>query len=266
MDDVDLILPPDMVDGAIATLTSVGWRVRQGPAGRTHEVDLVHPSLPGVPLDLHRELTTWRDRTNRLTGARLWEWRRPTTLYDAPAFTLPPEPELVALAAHAAKPFHTFDRLIWSVDAAMVIAAADDIDWAWVARLATEVECTTAVAVMLNHVVHLGLEPPLGLRCNVGTGTRLATLESLLSTEWPVRARAVGGHSLVRYALIDSWRARAVLAASDIIDEGPRAVPARARDLAARSLRQWFDARARRRSDQRGEHVGDVVEPRRAQR
>ncbi|HEX9549347.1 MAG TPA: hypothetical protein VF942_18540 [Acidimicrobiales bacterium] len=37
------------------------------------------------------------------------------------AFGLPIEEELLALAAHAGKPFHQFQHLIWSVDIAVVM-------------------------------------------------------------------------------------------------------------------------------------------------
>jgi hypothetical protein len=268
MDDVDLILPPDQVDGAIATLVSTGWRVRPGPARRTHEVDLVHEALPGIPLDLHRELTTWRDRTNKLSGTDLWKWRRPTTLYGAPSFTLPPEPELVALAAHAAKPFHTFERLMWSVDVAIAITAAGDtIDWAAVTRLARRAECTTALAVVLGHAARLGVETPPTPRRSLSDVPMAATLAPVLSPEWPFQRHAKGERSLVRYALIDTWRGRAVLATTDITEEGLRGVAPRTRDLAARSLRQWLTVRrARRSGDVREqdvrEHGGNPGEPR----
>src|SRR5207244_5943433 len=125
-----------------------GWLPHTPPDRRQFEVDVTHKSLPGLHIDLHRGLDSWRTRANRLTSDALWSARRPTTLYGAPAFVLPPEIELISLAAHAAKPYHVFDRLIWIVD--LSIATQADLDWDLVASLAHDTHCRTALAVGLT--------------------------------------------------------------------------------------------------------------------
>ncbi|MCU1451638.1 MAG: hypothetical protein JWP02_3808, partial [Acidimicrobiales bacterium] len=168
MDDVDLVLPPQQLGRAVETLEAVGWRVVPVPLHVHHEVTLVHDALPGLPLELHRALATWRQRSNHLTTADLWTWRRESTVSGVSVFVLPPAEEIVALAAHAAKPFHVFDRLVWAVDVAVVISDADrsggGIDWDRVAELARVTRCSTAVAVALGQARRLGAESPEALR------------------------------------------------------------------------------------------------------
>jgi hypothetical protein len=127
MDDVDLLLPPRLHGTARTVLEAAGWRVAE-QAGSHYETVLLHPDLPGLPVELHAALSSPGDAASRVDLASLWERRRPVTVAGATSFGLPPEVELVALAAHAAKPFHVFERLIWSVDFAAVIGAANGGD------------------------------------------------------------------------------------------------------------------------------------------
>ena len=150
MDDIDIIVHDAETERAADTLVEAGWRRIEKP----HDVDeihLTHPAIPGLPIDLHRALEHDYDRTNRLTSNQLWNQRVPATLHGAAAFSLPVELELVMLAAHAAKPFHSFGRLMWAVDVAMVVTheegSGGGIDWDEVARLADSARCRTAVAV-----------------------------------------------------------------------------------------------------------------------
>ena len=247
MDDVDLVLPPNQLDAGVAALVKVGWEVIPTRRSAHHEVILKHSALPGLPLELHRALSTWRERSNWLTTLDLWRWRTAGTVYDAPAFVLPPEEEIVALAAHAAKPFHVFDRLIWAVDIAVVIDDAEvgdrPIDWERVASIADRARCRTALAVALTQAQRLGASSPAALREAPARNAREAALEPVLSAEWPVIERTWGLRRRLRYALVDDWRQQLTLFAGQIIRYGPAAVPRQAVDLSARGVRRWWRLR-----------------------
>jgi hypothetical protein len=246
MDDVDLVLPPQQLGRAVETLEAVGWRVVPLPAGAHHEVTLVHDDLPGLPLELHRALATWRQRSNRLTTADLWTWRRDGTVSGVSAFVLPPAEEIVALAAHAAKPFHVFDRLVWATDVAVVISDADrsgdGIDWGRVAELARVTRCSTAVAVALGQARRLGADSPEALRrCPVDARGR--ALAPLRSPDWPLLDRDWSTRTRLRYALVDDWRQRVTLLAGQVMERGAVAAPEKAVDLGIRGLRRWWRLR-----------------------
>ncbi|HVV38242.1 MAG TPA: nucleotidyltransferase family protein [Acidimicrobiales bacterium] len=233
MDDVDVIIVDHQIDAALAQLEGCGWEIHTPPQRRQFELDITHPSLPGLHIDLHRGLDSWRTRANRLTSDNLWRSRQPTTLYGAPAFVLPPELELVSMAAHAAKPYHGFDRLIWIVDIAVVAQAG--VDWDTVAYIAHEAHCRTAVAVALTLAARIGTESPEGLR-RIDNG-RAAALAPVLSEDWPVRGRAAAPRTTLRYALVDDRRTRATLLVSELFDKNVWQVPRRAARLARRRLK-----------------------------
>lgn len=249
MDDIDLVFPPTQAGAVIATLQRAGWQVRPVPASRPHETDLLHPALPGLPIDLHRELTTWRDRTTRLTGDALWRLRRRHELAGAPAYILPPEYELVSLAAHAAKPFHTFDRLIWSVDVCVVVEtarASGGFDWDIVREFAAENACRTAVAVALSHARRLGLDVPADMLEGGAGGTRRSALAPVLSSQWPLVPRKDKVRMPLMFALIDDWRSRVEVLVGVIGVAGPLEGPRRAVQLPARGARRWWRLRSGR--------------------
>jgi hypothetical protein len=233
MDDVDMIVPGHQIDAALQALTAAGWQRHTPPQRRQFQVDVTHPSLPGLHIDLHRGLDTWRTRANRLNSEALWAQRQPKTLYGAPAFVLPPETELVSLAAHAAKPYHGFDRLIWIVDIA--VATQAQLDWDRVASLAHEAHCRTAVAVGLTLATRMGVESPAELRKL--DGPRTAALSRVLSEDWPTISRDGEVRTELRYALVDDRRTRATLIVSELFDKNVWDVPLRAARLVRRRLK-----------------------------
>lgn len=267
MDDVDLILPVDQIEPGIAALVAAGWKRLPTPERRPHEVDLTHALLPGLPIDLHRSLAWWRTRANRLTSDHLWAARQPVTLYGAPVFGLPTELELVMLAAHAAKPFHVFGRLLWSADIAMVISGAEatgGVDWAEVERLSEEMRCPTAVAIALNHADRMGAASPPELRRVRGGRERLAGLNPVLSSDWPLETRDSAIRMSLRYLLVDERRAQFTLLVSDILGkEGPVKAVRRGAVLSGRLARRtWRLALGRPRPSERSrEQSRDLVKP-----
>ncbi|HUR79003.1 MAG TPA: nucleotidyltransferase family protein [Acidimicrobiales bacterium] len=239
MDDIDVVLPEPQIEPAVAALSGSGWTLHETPARQRHEVQLTHPELPGLHLDLHRRMGTWRNRSNRLTTDYLWSSRRATTLYDARAYVLPVDLEVVMLAAHAGKPWHAFDRLIWVADLA-VVTANDPPDWDHVARLATAARAQTAVAVALSQAMHLGVDSPERLR-RIASPWRAHALAPLLSHDWPVLNHDRDSRASMRYALVDARRTRLQLVMSEILGTTLWAVPRRAYWLARRSTRQYAE-------------------------
>jgi hypothetical protein len=243
MDDIDLVLPTHQIETATAALVGAGWTLHETPKRQKHEEQFTHPALPGLHVDLHRSLGTWRNRSNRLTTDGLWAQRQATTLFDAPAFVLPPALEFVMLAAHAGKPWHTFDRLIWIVDLAVV--AHEGLDWDAVARIAAEASCTTAVAVGLAQAAHLGLDSPAELRRIDGAWRRHA-LKPLLSDDWPAMSHSREQRATVRNALVDDRATRALLLVNELTSRTLWSAPRRAYWLTRRTLRQKTERRRER--------------------
>ena len=247
MDDLDMLVQHGDADRVAAVLVEGGWQQRPTPDRRGFQRDLVHPSLPGLHIDLHHELSSWRTRANRLTSTQLWDARMPATLFGAPAFVLRPEHEVVFLASHASKPYHGFDRLIWSVDLAVVIADAEahgGLDWSRVSELATNARCRTAVAVALTQAARLGAESPPELRTI--DAARARVLAPVLGDTWPITQRTGGIRNLLRYALVDERRLRLTLAADELSRRGWWDVPRAAARLVRRTTARYIDRRRAR--------------------
>ncbi|HWW54747.1 MAG TPA: nucleotidyltransferase family protein [Acidimicrobiales bacterium] len=248
MDDVDLILPREEVDAAVAVLQRVGWRiVPPVPGSHHHEAILVHDAVPGLPIELHRALSNWRERSNRLTALDMWRWRSPGRVFDQPVYVLPLEEEVVAVAAHAAKPFHVFDRLIWAVDIAVIIEDAArrsrHIDWDRVGDLSQRARCRTGLAVALSQAERLGASSPDWLRDCPAVHARRRALVPLLAPEWPVVERSWGTRTRLRYALVDDWRQRVTLLAAQLLEDGAVGVPRNAVHLGSLGVNRWLQLR-----------------------
>jgi hypothetical protein len=244
MDDIDIYLPPADHPAALATLRAAGWLQVPPLPGGHHEVLLSHPELPGSPLELHHDLATWRQRSSRLSADELWAARRPCTIQGAPAFGLAPDLELVSVAAHAAKPFHVFGRLLWIVDVVTIADAAErdgaPLDWDAVESIADEAGCRTALAVALQQAARLGLESPAPLRRPQATASRLAALQPVLAPEWPVANHDWPTRHRLGYALVDDQRLRLTLFVGAVTEKGLPGAPVRALTTAGRAARRWW--------------------------
>jgi hypothetical protein len=239
MDDIDLLLPPDQHQAGIDALTGAGWHVWRGNARHDHDTVLHHASVPHLPVELHRGLESWRDRAHGLGARELWARRTPMDCLGVATFGLPVEDELVMLAAHAAKPFHCFHRLIWSVDLAVAIGTAGDtLDWDLVRARAHDARCATALAVGLRHAQRLGAVVPEELVALPASAWRRAGLAPVLDEGWPFLAGDERTAHRLRYALPDARRDRALLAVGEVAARGPAHIPARAVQLASNALRQ----------------------------
>jgi hypothetical protein len=206
MDDLDLLLPPSQHRAALDALSIAGWRVVRAQSRDWYDTQLVHPDLADFPLELHFGLQGWHERTNRLDALDLWTRRQPIEVMGVSAFGFQREDDLVYLAAHAGKPFHGFDRLIWLVDLAML---DQEVDWERVQALAADARCTTVVTVGLRMATRMGLRLPERLFGLPAGGWRSVALQPLLQADWLSSAHAGTFH--IRFALVDSYWRRAVL-------------------------------------------------------
>jgi hypothetical protein len=214
MVDIDLILPTGSHDRAVGLLTRAGWSVDHAIDSRRHDTTLVHPDLPSLPLEVHDALDTPRERATRLTADQLWSRRVPVTCFGVETTTLPAEDELVALAVHAAKPYHCFDRLIWLVDLVVAGASApggQGLDWQLVVRLADRARCRTIVAVSVILAGQLGLDAPEEARGLPRSPWRRRALAPLFDGQWPLTPPSVRTRRIARFALPDRAATRARL-------------------------------------------------------
>jgi hypothetical protein len=267
MDDVDVLLPPEQHTDALRVLTKAGWdRVARIP-GTHHETVLTHPELPGTPLELHHDLATWQQRASRVTSDELWGARQPCLVQGAPAFGLEPELELVSVAAHAAKPFHVFGRLIWIVDLVVIVAHAQaagrPVDWNRIEELADRLACRTALAVALQQAARLGLDSPESARRPLASGARLAALGPVLSPEWPVANHDWPTRHRLGYALADDSRQRVTLFLGAVTRGGVVRAPWLALATGGRAIRRWWQLRRSGPGERPGdrEDVGQSVQP-----
>lgn len=247
MDDVDLFLPVSRHDDAVATLLRLGWEER--PLGAApHERKLVHRELPGLPLELHEAMSAGWRRSDHLDIGELYELRVPITVLGAPAHGLPVEAELVMLAAHAAKPFHVFRRLVRSVDVAVVLgaaaAAARPVRWDEVAALAHAGRCRTPLAVALAHARRLGASTPEGSDEPPVGRARRAALAPVLDPGWPLAEPSAAELDRVRYALIDDPVLRVGVLWGRTREGSGRSAPATMAGQLLRGTRRWWRLRA----------------------
>jgi hypothetical protein len=215
MVDIDVILPPSQHDDAVRVLVGRGWEVQRAADRHHYDTVLAHADVPGLFLELHRGLDVWYQRSTGLRAEDLWRRRVARSCLGTPAFGLEPEVELIALAAHAGKPFHCFSRLIWAVDLVVITqharAGGRPVDWHEVRRLAAAWRCRTVLAVALGQAVRLGLDCPADLTELPGRSIRRAALAPPLQLEWPLARADEGTRHRLRYALADGWTQRAVL-------------------------------------------------------
>jgi putative nucleotidyltransferase-like protein len=254
MDDIDVLVMPNAYRDALDTMLANGWREAARADGvQHHDTVLVHADVPGLPVELHWTLATWRQRSTSLSGERLWRERRPQVVFGVAAFGLAPEIELVAVATHAAKPFHQFNRLLWSVDAAVIIdAAGAAFDWDRVESIANSAGARTPLSVLLQQARRLGAPVPELLCEPPARGARRAALALVLSPEWPLIRRDSGSQQRLRHALVDQRRWHAPLFVSSVVGAGPAAAAGRSLQTGLRAVRRWW--RLRRGLHDQGTH------------
>lgn len=216
MGDIDILLPRADHAGAVRVLGDAGWRVARPSARDHYDTVLTHPEVPALALELHYGLEAWYERVTRLDPQELWESRVTIDCMGTKAFGLPLPQELVVLAAHAGKPFHGFEELIWIADLAMITGDAAEhgrpVDWDQVVSLAERGRCTTVVSCALALARRAGVEVPDALLPLPTRGWRAAALEPLVGITWPLVHDDISTFHL-RFALADSFGRRLALLA-----------------------------------------------------
>ncbi|MHB8437634.1 MAG: nucleotidyltransferase domain-containing protein [Acidimicrobiales bacterium] len=211
-DDLDVLVPRGDHARAIAVLGAAGWELVRTSRRDRYDSVLRHPAVPGMPLELHYGLDGWYDRANTLRADELWRRRVPVSLSGVEAFGLLPADDLVMLSAHAAKPYHGFDRLVWVADLVMLTGDLEEhaemMDWQSVRDLAVVSRCTTAVGVALALAAMAGAPVRSGFLPLPVDGWRAAALASVVDRQWPLQ-ESPPIH--LRFALADSRRRRAAL-------------------------------------------------------
>lgn len=246
MDDLDILVRPDQHRLATEALRRAGWRTtrRQGPK---YSLSLSHPAMPGLPVDLHHDLAVPVDQVFRFTAADLWEAGQTRSLFGVPAFVPAPASELLLLATHAGKPYHNFDRLLWAVDAAVIIDAASasgtPIDWNWVQEVSRRAAARSALAVLLAQAARLGAQCPAPLREVEAGAARRWALDAPCSETWPLESRDERKRNRLTFAVIDDpWlRVRRLL--YHMTKDGLIRAPGRAAVLSWRIVRRFWRLR-----------------------
>lgn len=241
MDDVDILVRAGQHHDAAEALRRAGWQPtrRQGPE---YSSSLAHPSMPGLPVDLHHELAVPAESVFRFTAADLWAASRGAPRFGALTSVPSPEVELLLLATHAGKPYHNFDRLLWAVDAAVIIQGPargeEPIDWDALEALSSRAAARSALAVLLSQAERLGATSPPGLRRPAAEGTRRRALGPPLSAAWPLERLDRPARDRLTYAVIDDPRLRVRRLGYEIVEDGPLRAPVRAAVLIFRILRR----------------------------
>jgi len=240
MDDIDAIIPRDQRQAAVRSLEAAGWAAHTRK-GVSYDTMLLHPDLPDLPLELHHGIHSWRERSNRIKTTDLWQRRVPVESFGTPVAGLPLEEELVYVAAHAGKPYHVFERMLWFVDVAVIVSSAKRIDWDRVMAYARDTACQTVVAVALHHAQRLGADVPADVVRFPSNRFRRTALAPVLDVEWPLRTYDPLVRRRVQYALLDSQLSRMSLMARELTYHGLGTLPVHA-GLLARTLlhRLWL--------------------------
>jgi len=243
MDDIDLILPRPQHGSALTALSSAGWRVIAPLRRGRHDTLLAHPDVRGLVLELHSALDSWFERFTGLDGEAVWRRRRAATVFGTDVFVASAEDEVLALAVHAGKPYHCFDRLIWAVDIALLAGAGgsriDPLDWDLVGQRSRQAHCRTVLAVALTAAQRLGGRPPRGLT-ELPADWRGPGLAPLLAPEWPLDPTGLRERRIARYALADRWPERLRLIAGERIDLPPGPRTRHLVDTTRRAVRRWW--------------------------
>ena len=246
MDDVDLFLPREQRREAVEVLCRVGWfEVHRSYSD--YSLILAHRGLPGLPLDLHEDVAVRQQRAFRLQGRDLWTVRQPIVLDGVDVFGLSPEWQLLHIATHAAKRFHTFDRLLWAVDASVIIRSANasdsPVDWHRVGVLAREMSGRSAVAVLMAQAFRLGVDSPVSLRELRGSSARRRTLAPVVSHNWPAREIDDPTRNRLAYALVDNPFLELRKAVHDIGEAGMWQAPFRGVVMVVKAIRRAWKLR-----------------------
>jgi len=226
MVDIDLLLPKAQHDAAVRVLRKVGWEVVRPPALDRYDSVLTHSEVPKLAVELHFGFETRYKQLTAVDGEAYWSRRMAVDILGTPAFALPPAEELVSLAQHAGKPFHSFSRIIWIADLGVVVGSCVEVgkqvDWEAVHRLAVEGRCTTVVSAALAMARRVGVSAPEELFSPPRRGWQADAIACLFEETWPLHCDDDAAFHL-RFALTDlpRRRLRLLVGSKYVMSEGP---------------------------------------------
>lgn len=159
MEDVDLLVPPELVEPAVLALEVLGLRQPHGatrPSGLlANEVELIDEGGNSVEIHAYALVESADD-------ADLWERRVPFSVRDAEAFAPCPEDSLLLVAVHGQR-WNAVQPVSWLLDACrLVTSRGSDFDWERFVARAEERELTLAAGRAVGMLASLGIEVPAG--------------------------------------------------------------------------------------------------------
>lgn len=146
MQDLDLLVGPDRLAGAVETLAASGWQALStqgmvnGPLRYATHVEDENEN----EVDLHAYALL-----QSVDDSDLWETRVPLLLIDTPTHALAPAEQLIHVCTHGMR----WDGLMirWAIDAMTILrAAGDQLDWARLVERSRARRLTVAVGAALG--------------------------------------------------------------------------------------------------------------------
>jgi hypothetical protein len=133
-DDTDLLVKPTSLEACIAALVSLGYSPRPGSErlAARHAIrfqELIFTKEGRPPVELHTTLVRSPSYRRSLPLTDVWERTLRFTVDGLSLRRLHPYDELIYLCLHLSAQHH-FDRLIWLVDIAQIVANLP-VTWDW---------------------------------------------------------------------------------------------------------------------------------------
>lgn len=214
--DLDLLIDPAQLDPAKAVLLAEGF-LPQVPLRAWQERQLIRSAHPyalerqpeGIVLELHWSVSP-RALSSGLGGSLPRERLETVAVAGTTFETLPVDVLLVALCVHGAK--HVWERLVWIVDVAELIARRPALDWARVlddAGRAGHRRELLLGCLLARDLLATDLPDPLPRA--VASDPRLAGLARVVSTQLGLAGNArlgIGDTARFHLGVRGTWRNR----------------------------------------------------------
>lgn len=184
-DDLDLLVAPEDVRGALAALTKIGyddWDLREEWIASHINTESEHGvgcKERGFHIDLHWGMGR-KYFTVPMSFDELWNRTTRTKLIGTPVPDLSPEDNVLYLCYHGGR--HLFGRLSWVCDVAATVAAHPNLDWDRIMRQATRVgaQRLTLVGLYLAWQL-LGCELPESVRSAIEREPSVRKLSAMIA-------------------------------------------------------------------------------------
>lgn len=157
MEDVDLLVPPELIERAVAALEDEGLRQAGGmtrPSGLlANEVELRDEEGNAVELHAYALVESADD-------ADLWERRVGFSVRDVDAFAPCAEDALLLVVVHGQR-WNTVQPVSWALDACRLVESrGGEFDWVRFVSRAEARDLTLAALRAVGMLTSLGIDPP----------------------------------------------------------------------------------------------------------